>query len=74
VLKKTKEFGWDTGMLVSSANRIGTDLSFMNLGESFINIRKSKGPKTEPCGTPCSALDQADVTILPFSLYSSVLC
>jgi hypothetical protein len=60
-------------MLVSSANKIGTDFSFMNLGKSFINIRKSKDPKTEPCGTPCSTLDHADVMILPFSLKSSVL-
>jgi hypothetical protein len=27
-------------MLVSSANRIGTDLSLINLGKSFINMRK----------------------------------
>ena len=44
-------------MLMSSANKIETDLSFMNLGKSFINIRKSKGPRTEPCRTPCSTLD-----------------
>jgi hypothetical protein len=31
-------------MLVSSANRIGTDLSFINVGKSFINIRKINGP------------------------------
>ena len=60
-------------MLVSSANNIGTDLSFMNLGKLFINMRKSKGPKTEPCGTPCSTLDQVDDVILPFSLNSIVL-
>jgi len=70
---KTIGFGWDTRMLVASANKIGTDLSFMNLGKSFINMRKSKVPKTEPCGTPCSTLDQVDGVILPFSLYSSVL-
>jgi hypothetical protein len=34
-------------MLVSSANKIGTDVLFINLGKSFINKRKSKGPKTE---------------------------
>jgi hypothetical protein len=48
---------------VSSANKIGVDLSFINLGKSFINMRKSRGPKTEPCGTPCSTLDQGDVVI-----------
>jgi hypothetical protein len=60
-------------MLVSSANNMGTDLSFMNLGKSFINMRKSKGHKTKTCGTPCSTLDQVDVVILAFSLYSRVL-
>jgi hypothetical protein len=39
-------------MLVSSANRIGTDLSFINVDKSFIGMRKSRGPKTEPCGHP----------------------
>jgi hypothetical protein len=34
-------------MLVSSPNKIGTGALFINLGKSFINIRKSKGPKTE---------------------------
>jgi hypothetical protein len=34
-------------MLVSSANKIGTDLSFMNLGMSFINM-KSRGPVGHP--------------------------
>ena len=40
---KTKGFGWNTRMLVLSANKIGTDISFMILGKSFINRRKSKG-------------------------------
>jgi len=53
-------------MLVSSANKRGTDLSFMNLGKSFINMRKSKDPKTKPCGISCSTLDQVDDVILPF--------
>ena len=60
-------------MLVSSANIIGLDVSFRNLGKSFINTRESKGPNTEPCGTPCSTLDQEDVVIRPFSLVSNVL-
>jgi hypothetical protein len=56
-----------TKMLVSSANKIGTDLSFINLGKSFINKRKCRGPKTELCGTPCSTLDKGDVVLWPFS-------
>ena len=34
-------------MLVSFANSIGTDLSFVFLGTSFTYMRKSEGPKTE---------------------------
>jgi hypothetical protein len=60
-------------MLVSSANKIGTDFPFTNLGKSFIYIRKSKDPRTDPCGTPCLTLDQGDVMIFPLSLYSKVL-
>ena len=37
-------------MLVSSANKKGTDLSFMNLGKSFINVRKTKVPKPNSVG------------------------
>jgi hypothetical protein len=52
LLLKSVGFEWDIKMLVSSENKIGTDLSFTNLGKLFINTRKSKGPKTEPWGTP----------------------
>jgi hypothetical protein len=38
--------------LVSSANKIGTDLSFINLGKSFINMRKSRNPKPSLVGHP----------------------
>ena len=44
---KNMGFGWDTKMLVSSANKIVADVLFINLGKSFINIRKNKGPKTK---------------------------
>ena len=37
--------------LVSSANNINLNV-LLTLGRSFIYIRKSSGPKTEPCGTP----------------------
>jgi hypothetical protein len=64
---------WNNKMLVSAANKIGTDVSFTNLGKSFINTRKNKGHENEPWGTPCSDLAQVDIIILPFSLYSNVL-
>ena len=66
-------FEWDSKTLVSSANKIGTDLSFTNLGKSFINMRRSKGPKTGPWGTPCLIVAPVNVAILPFSLHSNVL-
>jgi len=62
-LLKSVGFEWDSKMLVSSANKTGTDLSLTNLGKSFINMKKSKGPKNEPWGTPCSILAQVDVVI-----------
>jgi hypothetical protein len=71
LLLKSVGFESDSKMLVSSTNQIGTDLSFRNFGKS--NMRKSKGPKTEPWGAPCSISAQVDVVILPFSLYSNVL-
>jgi hypothetical protein len=73
LLLKSVGFEWDNKMLVSSANKTGTDLSFTNLGKVFINMRKSKHPKTEPWETTCSILAHVDVVILPFSLYSDVL-
>jgi len=39
-----------TNMLVSSANSMGFGLSFVILGRSFMHMRKSRGPKIEPCG------------------------
>jgi len=44
LLLKSVGFEWDKKMLVSSANRIETDLS----RTSSIKMRKSKGPKTKP--------------------------
>jgi len=72
-LFKPVGFKWDNKMLVSSANRTGTDLSLTNLGKLFIEIGKSKGPKTELWGIPRSTLAQVDVVILSFQLYSKFL-
>ena len=38
---------------MSSANKIGLDLSDTLLERSLIYIRNNNGPSTEPCGTPC---------------------
>jgi hypothetical protein len=50
LLLKSVGFEWNSKMLVSSGNKIGMDLSFTNLGKSFINMRKAKDPKSNPGG------------------------
>ena len=40
-----------TNRLLSSANNINS-IIFEVLTMSFIQIKNSKGPKTDPCGTP----------------------
>jgi hypothetical protein len=39
--------------LVSSANKIGLDLSDTLLERSLTYIKNNNGPRTEPCGTLC---------------------
>ena len=39
--------------LVSSANKIGLDLSDTLLERSLIYTKNNNGPRTEPCSTPC---------------------
>jgi hypothetical protein len=46
-------FELNSKILVPFANKTGTDLLFTDLGKLFINMKKSKGPKPEPWGTPC---------------------
>ena len=61
-------------MLVSCANNIGIDSSFIILGRSFMYVRISKGLKTEPCGTTCNTLAQLETLLhANFSLYRAVL-
>jgi len=43
-------------VLVSSAKIIGADVLFIILCKSLSYKRKSIGPRTEPCGTPCLTL------------------
>jgi hypothetical protein len=46
-------FSWDYhNALVSSAKIIGAEVLLIILGKSFVYRRKSRDPKTEPCGTP----------------------
>jgi hypothetical protein len=66
-LLKSFIFEWESKMLVSSAKIIGVEILF--LGKSFIYMRNYKGPKTDPCGTPCLTLSQSDAI-----LFISFLC
>ena len=43
---------------VSSANNLVTETSF--LGRSLMYIKKRRGPRTEPYGTPALTLSQLD--------------
>ena len=58
LLMKSIKLVCATKMLVSSANFMGFGLSFIISGRSFMHMRESRGPKAEPCGTPCNNLDQ----------------
>ena len=61
-------------ILVSSAKIIGVEVLFIILGKSFVYKRKSRGPKIEPCGSPCLTLAQFETLLLfSLSLYIPVL-
>jgi len=51
-------------MLESSAKMMGAEVLFIVLDKSFINRRKCRGPKTEPCGTTCLVLAQPETLLL----------
>jgi len=51
-------------ILVSSAKIIGAEVLFIILGKSFMYKRKSRGPKIEPCGTPCLTVAQSETLLL----------
>jgi hypothetical protein len=46
-------FVFDIMILVLSANSIELANLFIDNGKACMYIRKSNGPNTEPCGTPC---------------------
>jgi hypothetical protein len=53
---KPLKLKWLNKILVSSANNRGMDVTA--LGKSYIYMRKSKGPRMEPCGMSCLTLSQ----------------
>jgi hypothetical protein len=45
---------------VSSANKIIIDLLFITFGKSLMYTKKSRGPRIEPCRTPCLTIAQLE--------------
>jgi len=73
-LLKSIGFEWANKIVVSSAKIIGAEVLFIILGKLFIYKRKSRGPKIEPCGTPCLTVAQFETLLLfSLSLYIAVL-
>ena len=74
LLLRSIVFEWVNRILVSSAKIIGAEVLFMILGRSFMYIKKSSGPKIEPCGTPQLTLAQFQNLLLSsLSVYIAVL-
>ena len=64
---------FETVMLVSLANSIGLAALFRITERSFMYIRNSSGPNTEPCGTPCSTGSQLEVNLLHTLSFNTTL-
>jgi len=59
-------------MLVSSANKIGITLYGTAIGKSLMYNKKSKGPNTDPCGTPWLTFIHSEATLeLVLEFFSS---
>ena len=48
-------------ILVSSVNKVGLDILFIEYGKSFMYNRKNSRPSIEPCGTSCLTLSQSEL-------------
>jgi hypothetical protein len=51
--KNIKGSGLDIITLVSSAKGIGEEILFNTRGKSLMQIKNNRGPRMDPCGTPC---------------------
>jgi len=61
---------FDIIMLILSANNIGFAILLMVNEKSFMWMRNSNGPDTEPCGTPrftCSHLEDTLLSLISFT-------
>jgi hypothetical protein len=74
LLLKSSDLEFLNIILVSSANRIGLDFLLMGFDRSFMFRKKSKGPKIDPCGTPCFIIPQFENALgLKFLFFISIL-
>ena len=73
IFLKTFIIGVAELVLVSLANNTGMALLFIILCKLFIYIRKSKGPRMEPCAVPCLALTELAREGLFIFLYKLIL-
>ena len=55
--------GFEIIKFVSSANKTVLLFSFIEYGKSFIYSRKSRGPSTNPWGTPWVILPQSEIEV-----------
>jgi hypothetical protein len=51
-------------MFLSSAKRTGMEILPKILGKLLIYMKKNKGPRVDPKGTPCEILPQLEVVVL----------
>jgi hypothetical protein len=74
-MQKSSKFLLEIMTLVSLANIMGIDEVFSVGGRSFIQIRKSKGPKIYPWGTPCFLVPQFEYVVwVKFDDFISIVC
>ena len=72
-LLKSIESEWANKILVSAAKIIGAVVLFIILGKSVMYKRKSRGPKIEPCGTPCLTVAQFNLKLYYYSCCHYIL-
>jgi hypothetical protein len=51
-------------MLRSSVKRTGMEMLLKILGKLLIYIKKNKGPRMDPKGTPCAILPQLQIVVV----------
>jgi hypothetical protein len=60
-------------MLLSSAKRTGMEILLKILGKLLIYIKKNKGPRIDPKGTPCEILPHIEAVVLLGETFETIL-